>query len=293
MNRFILTVLVFSVAFLTGCAQSKNKDYVVKIKTNYGEMIAILYDETPKHKENFIKLAKEKYFDSTLFHRVIPNFMIQGGDPNSKKAAPGQPLGNGGPSYTIPAEFVPAYFHEKGSLSAARMGDNVNPEKASSGSQFYIVQGQVWKESDLKIDQTKIGVGLQQMLSKPENKPLYDSIVQIYQSGDMKAYESKIMSLAPRIEKETGLKVTKDVAAARLSAYTTVGGAPHLDDQYTVFGKVIKGLEVVDKIAAVQRNPADRPNEDIRMFISVEELPKKKVTQLYGYIYPEQPKKKK
>jgi cyclophilin family peptidyl-prolyl cis-trans isomerase len=293
MNRFILTAFVLTVAFLSSCAQSKKKDFVVTIKTNYGDMVAILYDETPKHKENFIKLAKEKYFDSTLFHRIIPNFMIQGGDPNSKKSVAGQPLGTGGPGYTVPAEFVSTYFHEKGALSAARMGDNVNPDKASSGSQFYIVQGQVWKEADLKIDQSKLGAGLQQMLSKPENKSLYDSIVQIYQSGDMKAYEARIISLAPRIERETGFKVTKNIASARLKAYTTTGGAPHLDDQYTVFGKVIKGLEVVDKIAALPRNPSDRPNEDVRMFISVEELPKKKITQLYGYQYPDQVKNKK
>lgn len=287
MNRIVSTVFLVLFVFLGGCAQNKKTDHVVTIKTSYGDMVAILYDETPKHKENFIKLAKEKYFDSTLFHRVIPNFMIQGGDPNSKKATAGAPVGTGGPGYTIDAEFVPQYFHHKGALSAARMGDNVNPKKASSGSQFYIVQGQVWKESDLRIDQTKIGMGLQQLLSKPENKPLYDSLIALYQSGDMKAYEARITALAPRIEKETGTKVTMDVSADRLAVYTSTGGAPHLDDQYTVFGKVIKGLEVIDKIAAVQRNHADRPNEDIRMFVTVEELPKKKITKLYGYEYPE------
>lgn len=289
MNKLLLFASL-SFAFLTGCAQNKKTDYVVTIKTSYGDMIAILYDETPKHKENFIKLAKEKYFDSTLFHRVIPNFMIQGGDPNSKKAKAGQALGSGGPTYTIEAEFVPQYFHHKGALSAARQGDNVNPTKASSASQFYVVHGQVWKENDLKIDQTKLGIGMQRMFANPNNKGLYDSLLQLYQSGDMKAYEAKIMTLGPRCEKETGIKVTKEIAPERLNAYTTVGGAPHLDDQYTVFGKVIKGLEVIDKIAVVQRNAADRPNEDIRMYISVEELPKKKITKLYGYTYPS-PKK--
>lgn len=283
----IVSVVLLSASVFIGCAQNKKTDYVVTIKTSYGDMVAILYDETPKHKENFIKLAKEKFFDSTLFHRVIPNFMIQGGDPNSKKAAQGQPVGNGGPGYTVDAEFVPAYFHEKGALSAARMGDNVNPQRASSGSQFYVVHGQVWKANDLKIDQSKLGMGLQQMLAKPENKSLYDSIVQLYQSGDMKTYEARIMTLAPRIEKETGVKVSKDIAPERLAAYTTIGGAPHLDDQYTVFGKVIKGLEVIDKIAAVERNRSDRPNEDVRMFVTVEEMPKKKITKLYGYTYPE------
>ncbi len=291
MNRISFFSLFLSFTFLLGCAQNKKTDYVVTIKTKYGDMIAILYDETPKHKENFIKLAEKNFFDSLLFHRVIPNFMIQGGDPNSKKADAGQPVGTGGPGYTIPAEFVPSLFHEKGALSAARLGDMQNPQRASSGSQFYIVQGQVWKESDLLIDQNKLGMGMQQLISKPENKPLYDSLVQLYET-DPTAYQARINSLAPRIERETGIKVNKDMAPERLKAYTTVGGAPHLDDQYTVFGKVIKGIEVIDKIAALERNRADRPKEDVRMFVTVEELPKKKITKLYGYQYPAVERKK-
>jgi peptidyl-prolyl cis-trans isomerase B (cyclophilin B) len=291
MNRITLSILFLSFTFFGGCAQSKKTDYVVTIKTNYGDMVAILYDETPKHKENFIKLAKEKYFDSLLFHRVIPNFMIQGGDPDSKKAVTGQPVGTGGPGYTVPAEFVPSLFHEKGALSAARLGDNQNPQRASSGSQFYIVQGQVWKESDLLIDQNKLGMGIQQLISKPENKPLYDSLYQLYQT-DQNAYQECINGLAPRIERETGISVKKTMPAERLKAYTSIGGAPHLDDQYTVFGKVIKGLEVIDKIAVLKRNRSDRPEEDVRMFVIVEELPKKKITKLYGYAYPEAEKKK-
>lgn len=291
MNRVTFTLLLLSFTFFLGCAQTKKTDYVVTIKTSYGDMVAILYDETPKHKENFIKLAKEKYFDSLLFHRIIPNFMIQGGDPDSRKASAGQAIGTGGPGYTVPAEFVPSLFHEKGALSAARLGDRQNPQRASSGSQFYIVQGQVWKENDLLIDQNKLGMGMQQMLSKPENKPLYDSLYQLYQT-DQTAYQERINSLAPRIERETGVNIKKSMPQERVKAYTSIGGAPHLDDQYTVFGKVIKGLEVIDKIANVQRNHADRPNEDIRMIVTVEELPKKKITKLYGYEYAEAEKKK-
>jgi len=286
MNRIIVTSFLLLYLSFFSYAQNKKKEYIVTIKTNYGDMVAILYDETPKHKENFIKLVKEGYFDSALFHRVIPNFMIQGGDPNSKKAIAGQPLGSGGPGYTIDAEFIPKYFHHKGALCAARLGDGANPKKASSGSQFYIVQGQVLKENDLKIDQSKLGMGLQQMLSKPENKPLYDSLFQAYQSGNMKTYEAMIMKLAPRIEKETGVNVNKNIAPERVAAYTTIGGTPNLDDQYTVFGKVIKGLEVIDKITAVERNQADRPNADVRMFVTVEELSLKKIMKLYGYEYP-------
>ena len=254
-------------------------------------MVAILFDETPKHKANFIKLAKEHYFDSLLFHRVIEGFMIQGGDPESKKAKAGQRLGNGGPGYTIEAEINPKFFHEKGALSAARLGDQVNPTKASSGSQFYIVQGKKFTENEIKIDQQKFGTGLQQFFQKPENRPYYDSIAKLYQSGDSKAYEAYIMSLKPVVEAQLGIKVEKDVAPEIVKAYATVGGTPSLDGQYTVFGKVIKGLEVIDKIAAQPKDPADRPTEDVRMTVSVEELSKKKIEKLYGYKYPEENKK--
>ncbi len=288
MNKLLLILLASSFTLYTGCAQ-KN-DYVVTFKTPMGEMVAILYDETPKHKANFIKLTKEKYFDSLLFHRVIPGFMIQSGDPDSKKILPGQALGNGGPGYTVDAEFNPKFFHEKGALCAARQSDQINPTKASSGSQFYIVQGTVVSQdniAELTIDQAKMNAGFRQMMMNPANKPLVDSLNQIYMSGDMEAYKKRIYSLTGRIEKETGMKVTKDVAPEKIKAYTTVGGAPHLDDAYTVFGKVIKGLDVIDKIASVARDGNDRPTEDVRITVTVEELPRKKITKLYGYRFPE------
>ncbi|HYI77834.1 MAG TPA: peptidylprolyl isomerase [Chryseolinea sp.] len=283
--RRITFIFLICVFIISGCAQ--NKDYVVTIKTSHGDMVAILYDETPKHKENFIKLAKEHFFDSTLFHRVIEGFMIQGGDPDSKKAQPGLPLGRGGPGYTIDAEFNPKFFHERGALSAARLGDQQNPTKASSGSQFYIVQGTVMSEEELKTDQMKLNQAMQQFFQNPENKPAYDSIVAVYQSGDMKAYQDFMIRLKPRVEKAAGTSMSKEVAPEILKAYTTVGGAPSLDGEYTVFGKVIKGIEVVDKIAAVTKGPGDRPLQDIAMTVTVEEMPKKKIEQLYGYKYPQ------
>lgn len=287
-----ITVLFSFLLLMTSCAQKK--DAVITIKTNYGDMVAILYDETPKHKANFIKLAKEHFFDSLLFHRVIPGFMIQGGDPKSKKAAPGQPIGEGGPGYTVDAEFNPKFFHEKGSLSAARQGDQVNPTKASSGSQFYIVQGTVLTPADvenLKYDQMKLMTGLRKMFEDPANKPLLDSMMALYNSGDMQAYQKRLFELAPRCEKATGMTVTKNITEEMKKAYTTVGGAPHLDGDYTVFGKIIKGLDVIDKIAAVQRDGSDRPAEDVRMTVTVEEMSKKKITKEYGYVYPEEAKK--
>lgn len=287
MNRNVVIFLAFfAFVNLTGCAQKK--DHVVTIKTKFGDMVAILYDETPKHKENFIKLAREHYFDSLLFHRVIQEFMIQGGDPESKKAAPGQRLGNGGPGYTIDAEFNPKFFHEKGALSAARLGDGMNPTKASSGSQFYIVQGKKISEAEMTIDQQKFGMALQQFFQNPENKQYYDSISKLYQARDQKAYEAYILSLRPIVESQLNIKISKDVSPEIIKAYSTVGGTPMLDGQYTVFGKVIKGLDVIDKIAAQPKDGADRPTEDIRMFVTVEEMSKSKITKLYGYKYPEE-----
>ncbi|MBX2895815.1 MAG: peptidylprolyl isomerase [Cyclobacteriaceae bacterium] len=285
---FILLAWCCVFAF-TQCTNSKT-DTVVIIKTSYGDMIAVLFDETPKHKENFIKLAKEGFYNDLLFHRIIQGFMIQGGDPDSKNATPGQPLGMGGPGYTVPAEFNAKFFHEKGALSAARLGDGQNPSKASSGSQFYIVQGTVIPEANadaLRIDQYKMNAAFQTILRDPKNQPLIDTLNQIYMTGDMQAYQTKINSLVPRLEKMTGQKIYKEVSPEKLKAYTTVGGAPHLDGEYTVFGKVISGLDVIDKIAAVPTQQ-ERPVEDVRMTVTVEELPRKKITELYGYIYPNQ-----
>lgn len=283
----IASLLVFYT--LIGCTQKK--DHVVTIKTKFGDMVAILYDETPKHKANFIKLAQEHFYDSLIFHRVIEGFMIQGGDPESKKAQPGQRLGNGGPGYNVDAEINPKFFHEKGALSAARLSDQVNPTKASSGSQFYIVQGKKFTENEIKLDPQKFNMALQQFFQKPENKAYYDTIGQLYQARDAKAYESYITRLKPVVENQLGIKVEKEVTADMIRVYTTVGGTPNLDGQYTVFGKVIKGLEVIDKIAAQPKDPADRPTEDVRMMITVEELSKSKIEKLYGYKYPAENKK--
>lgn len=165
MQKIFLSILAISTLLVTGCAQKS--DHLVTIKTKYGDMVAILYDETPKHKENFIKLASQHYYDSLLFHRVIEGFMIQGGDPDSKKAATGQRLGNGGPGYTIPAEFNASLIHEKGALAAARLGDAMNPDRASSGSQFYIVHGTKHTEEQLKVDPEKFNRALQQFFPQP------------------------------------------------------------------------------------------------------------------------------
>jgi cyclophilin family peptidyl-prolyl cis-trans isomerase len=282
------SLLIFLALFsflATGCAQKK--DQLVTIKTKFGDMVAILYDATPKHKANFLKLVKEHYYDSLLFHRVMEGFMIQGGDPDSRHAPKGQRLGNGGPGYTIDAEFNPRLFHEKGALSAARLGDQMNPQKASSGSQFYIVQGTKHTEEEITLDPQKLGNALQQFFQKAENKVYFDSVNAFFRSGDQAGYEAYMKRLTPVVEKQMGISQKKDVSPEMIKAYTTVGGAPHLDGQYTVFGKVISGLDVIDKIAAQPTDQYNRPVEDIPMVITVEEVSRRKIEKQYGYTYPE------
>jgi peptidyl-prolyl cis-trans isomerase B (cyclophilin B) len=291
MKTLFQILIAALISGMAGCSQPDNQiETVVTFQTPYGEMIAVLYNETPRHKANFIKLAKEGFYDSLLFHRVIQGFMIQGGDPDSRKAQPGQPLGTGGPGYTVEAEFNPDLFHRRGALAAARLGNNQNPSKASSGSQFYIVQGSIIGEEDienLKINHEKLNEGFQMISGDPQNKPLMDSLMFIYSSGDMAAYQKKVISMIPRIEKQTGLKLTKDISPEKIEAYTTVGGAPHLDGDYTVFGIVISGLQVIDNIAAVSVDGNNRPLQDVRMTVTVEDMPRSEIKKKYGYTFPD------
>ncbi len=290
MKTLLTASLMALLCLYTGCAQKSGNDYVVTINTPHGKMVAILFDDTPKHKQNFIKLVREKFYDSLLFHRVIESFMIQGGDPNSRHASPGESLGNGGPGYTIDAEFTPAHFHERGALAAARLGDQVNPAKASSGSQFYIVQGRKFTHQELTeleqgINYQRKNNALREILFMPEYTSLRELVIKKQQEGDANWLNSFFEQSDTLI-----IKVKKDFkpfsfSEAQKQAYTTVGGAPHLDGEYTVFGKVISGLEVIDKIAAVEKGPGDRPVVDVPMTMTVEEMPKSKIERLYGYAY--------
>ena len=224
MKKYIKTLIVFGMilAIFPSCetkAQEKLPERLIKIETSMGDMVVKLYNETPLHRDNMIKLIEENFFDKQLFHRVIKDFMVQGGDPQSTGAAKGVRLGNGGPGYTIPAEFNPELFHKKGALSAARQGDAVNPQKESSGSQFYLVVGRVLTQ---------------------------DQVNSFAQSG------------APFTEES-------------IEAYTTMGGTPHLDGSYTVFGEIVVGLEILDRIAVTQTDAYDRPIEDVIYSISLVE----------------------
>ena len=225
-TRSLFTVLIL--LGLSSCAilnLGKQKDQKMKIETTEGDITLKLYDETPLHRDNFIKLVKSKFYDGVLFHRVIDQFMIQSGDPNSKNAEPGKMLGDGDVGYTIPAEFkTPHRYHKRGALAAAREGDDTNPDKASSGCQFYIVVGKQFTNEQL--DQMEVS--------------------KINKHGHANDSTYKFSEQA-RID------------------YTTIGGTPHLDGNYTVYGEVLTGIDVVDKIAQARTNRADRPREDIRI----------------------------
>ena len=219
-------VILSTLLTLLAASCATDKDYIVTIKTEYGDMKAILYDKTPEHKENFVKLAREGYFDSTLFHRVIKDFMIQGGDPNSKNTLSGTPLGNGGPGYTIPAEFNQDLFHVKGSLSAARQSDSVNPEKESSGSQFYIVQGKTWTKDELTTDQNKLNRAVQQCMARGDQDSIRQILMSIYQNDGPEAYGKKINEMKDYFANVMQVNLDKSIAPERLDDYTTIGGTP-------------------------------------------------------------------
>lgn len=237
----------------------------VEVETSVGPFTVLLYGDTPKHRDNFVKLVKEGYYNGTLFHRVINEFMVQAGDPDSKTAKPGQALGSGGPDYTIEAEIVyPKHFHKRGALAAARQGDQVNPLKASSGSQFYIVTGKKVTDGEMK-----------QMESYLENSALQTRFAQLAQShmtevremqqkGDQAGLEklqNQLIEEAKQYVAEHPVNITDEMK----EAYKTVGGTPHLDNPYTVFGEVISGMDTIDKIEKVQTDGMDRPKDDIRI----------------------------
>ena len=272
-NKILLICLAFIA--LTACnAGSKRqtnhhmeneKRTLVKLETTMGNITVALYNEKPKHRDNFIKLVKEGVYDSKLFHRVIKQFMIQAGDPDSKNASDTAMLGSGDVGYTIPAEFNPKFFHKKGVLAAARQGDDVNPEKASSGCQFYIVTGRKFTEPQL--------LGMENKINEQREEALFDSLArqhmkEIYKmrkAGDnagllelQDTLEAQARELA---DKEEKFRFTPE----QIKAYSTVGGAPHLDGSYTVFGEVTEGMEVVDNIEIAKTNRADRPIENIRI----------------------------
>ena len=233
-----------------------------------GDIVVRLYDETPIHRDNFVKLVKAGYYDGTLFHRVIKDFMIQGGDPDSKGVPAGKMLGVGGPDYTLEAEIKDGLFHKRGALAAARQGDEVNPERRSSGSQFYIVWGQVYHEGQLRqfskqMKMQKVQAAFNQLAAQHRTE-----IMQLRRERN----QAGLQELQDKLVAEAQAQVNGEgLTEEQLKLYSTIGGTPHLDGQYTVFGEVEEGLDVVEMIQQTSTGRGDRPVDDIEMKVMVVE----------------------
>lgn len=271
-HRTIILILILVSMIKTGVSQSFSKETIL-ISTIHGNMKLKLFNETPLHRDNFLKLVKAHFYDSLLFHRVIEEFMIQGGDPDSKTADQFKVLGDGDLNYTIPAEFRAELFHKKGMLCAARNSDDVNPTKASSACQFYIVQGKPRTEEDLKSFERRINKPLinrlkDSILNLPENSSLKEKIAAFKgTNNDSLPVYTKI--LTEKTDKAYELAPHYTFPESHKAVYKSLGGTPHLDTNYTVFGEVIEGLEVIDRIAAARTGKNDRPLTDIRMKITL------------------------
>jgi len=280
MIKKILFSLIIVVLF-TAC--DDNKDYLVKIKTEYGDMTVLLYNETPLHKKNFLELARSGKYDSTVFHRVIENFMIQGGNV-AEKTGVSEKEGD-----RIPAEIVDGFYHVKGAVAAARQPDQMNPEKMSSSTQFYIIDGNPWEV--MSTDIQKLYDRMVQLLQDSTNRELIEEYQPLYASGDRRAIMDFILSKREMVEEKFEIDLTIDPKTGNNEAYKELGGYPPLDGEYTVFGRVVEGLDVIDKIAAVRtkRNPRTGENsdpiEEIPMTMEVIEMKKKEITENYGYEY--------
>lgn len=260
-----LIFIIILIGMIQGKAQNNDSipaGPVVDIETNMGPIKVKLYDDTPLHRDNFLKLAKEGFYDGVLFHRVIKDFMVQAGDPSSKNAESGAMLGAGDPGYTLEAEIdYPKHFHKYGALAAARTGDNVNPEKRSSGSQFYIVTGQKYTESQLKSMAEQMSYNARQAYFRDLVNKNRDKIDALQVAGNKESLEE----LRQEMIKETEENVKSEMSPEIIREYVEKGGTPHLDGQYTVFGEVLEGMDTVEKIQNVATGRADRPQEDIKI----------------------------
>jgi len=269
-NFWILLIILACSAIACKSGQKKDgnmeKETVLKIETSMGDIKVKLYNETPKHRDNFIKLAKDGTYNGTLFHRVIKDFMVQAGDPESKNAPKGKMLGSGDVGYTVPAEFVyPKYFHKKGALSAARQGDEVNPKKESSGCQFYIVTGKVFNDSTLlNMEQQKNQNKVTEAFNALAQKHMKE-IYKMRKANDQDGLYALQDTLFIQAEAEAAKQPDFHFTPEQIKAYTTVGGTPHLDGEYTVFGEVVEGMDIVDKIQQVKTGRSDRPEEDVKI----------------------------
>jgi cyclophilin family peptidyl-prolyl cis-trans isomerase len=270
MKKYTL-LLLFAIVFVNlSCGLSDQKDEIkVQIETEYGIIKIKLYNETPLHRDNFIKLTKEGFYTDLLFHRVIKGFMIQGGDPQSKSAEAGKQLGGGDLGYTIPAEINPKFFHRRGVLAAARMGDQVNPEKRSSASQFYIMQGKVFRPGELDSLQTKLQGSRTMAMFQARLKTIEPEMNKLGAEGKQDEMMARFNSLKSEVEAEAAKLPPITFSEEQKKAYTTVGGYPSLDNNYTIFGEVLEGMDVVDKITGEAVDQFNRPQKDIKFKITL------------------------
>jgi len=257
-----IILLSLFAAFATAC--SKKEGNKVLIKTTEGDILIELFDDTPKHKANFIKLAKDGYYNDLLFHRIIQDFMIQAGDPDSRDAEPNKMLGEGDPGYTINAEFRTNHIHRKGALAAARTSDKENPEKKSSGSQFYIVQGKKFTDQELN--------NLEVKANNTRKTDLYSSILQeklavLGENYNQEEFQKIMNRVKDSVDNVLMPKQKFTIPISNREIYMKEGGTPHLDGNYTVFGQVLEGFEVIDKIAAMETDSNDRPKKDVKIII--------------------------
>ena len=265
MKKFIL-LLIINALINTSCAKRNDLEPEIKFKTTAGNITVRLYAETPKHRDNFVKLVEAGYYDGVLFHRVIADFMIQAGDPDSKKAKRNQTIGGGDVKYTIPAEFVyPKYYHKKGALAAARQGDDMNPERASSGAQFYIVKGHLYTDAELdKIEQNNANK-IVKKLFKVQELQMQNRFLKYQSEQNMEQFKLLRDSIMNQVVIEMSQNSTCKFTEQQRIDYKTIGGTPHLDGEYTVFGEVIDGIEIVSNISIAKTGKMDRPLEDIRI----------------------------
>ncbi len=263
----ILAVLLFGFLSCKNRTSLKQEENLVKIGTSYGDIIVRLYDETPVHRDNFIKLVNEGFYNGLLFHRVIKNFMIQGGDPDSKGAPAGKQLGEKDAGYTLPAEIRPQLFHKRGALAAAREPDQNNPEERSSGSQFYIVEGKVFTPSELDTLEQEIN---QKRMMEINRKVLLQHQQELVRlSQDKEKFNTRMAEIREEADKEISNMKPYKIDEAKRKIYTTIGGYPSLDMNYTVFGEVVKGMDIVDKIASAETDQYDRPKKNIKMKVKI------------------------
>jgi len=266
-----LAVLFICTCFLlnvSSALSSKKREAKFQIVSEFGTIKIKLYNETPLHRDNFIKLVKDGFFTDLLFHRVINKFMIQGGDPDSKNAEPGKLLGNGDLGYTIPAEFNSKIFHHRGVLAAAREGDQVNPEKKSSACQFYLMQGRVFRQGELDSLQTKLQNSRKMNLMQSKIKAIEAELNQLGAEGKQNEIAARIKVLNELVENEIKQLPPISFSDEQRKAYTTIGGYPSLDNNYTIFGEITEGMEVVDQIAQQPTDTNNRPLKDIKFTIT-------------------------